>query len=251
MTDDMKLSSIQSNIANILPIFKREFASYFNSPIAYIFVAVFLVVVNGLFFQRFFLTNQAMLRDWFGLLPWMFLLLAPAITMRSWAEEKKSNTIEFLLTLPIRDWEVVVAKFLSSFLFLGLVLAASITVPLTVGRLGDLDSGVVAAGYAGALLLGAMYLSLGLLISSFTRNQIVAFLISLSAMFALFIAGSNNVLSFLSGSVAEALQFLSTATHFNSLSRGIFDTRDIIYYLSFTALFVYLNVQSIGSRNWR
>ncbi len=171
--------------------------------------------------------------------------------MRSWAEEKKTNTIEFLLTLPIRDGEVVAAKFLSSFLFLGLILALSLTLPVTVGRLGDLDAGVAAAGYVGALLLGGMYLSIGLLVSSFTENQIVAFLVSLSVMFGLFIIGSNNVLSFLSGPIAAVLQFLSTATHFNSVSRGIFDTRDIIYYLSFTALFLYLNVQSIGSRNWR
>ncbi|MBI1961687.1 MAG: ABC transporter permease subunit [Parcubacteria group bacterium] len=247
----MKLTVIKSSIANIMPLCKREFVAYFNSPIAYVFAAVFLVVTNWLFFQQFFLANQAMLRDWFGLLPWMFLLLAPAITMRSWAEEKKTNTIEFLLTLPIRDSEVVAAKFLSSFLFLGLILALSLTMPITVGRLGDLDAGVAAAGYVGALLLGGMYLSIGLLVSSFTRNQIVAFLVSLSVMFSLFIIGSNNVLSFLSGPIASVLQFLSTATHFNSVSRGIFDTRDIIYYLSFTALFLYLNVQSISSRNWR
>ncbi|PIP67084.1 MAG: ABC transporter [Parcubacteria group bacterium CG_4_9_14_0_2_um_filter_41_8] len=236
---------------NIKPIFKREFVSFFNSPIAYIFVAVFLVVTNWLFFTRFFLTGQANMREWFGLVPWLFLLLAPAITMRSWAEEKKSGTVEFLLTLPIRDWEVVIAKFLSSLSFLAVVLIFSLTIPITIGKLGDIDFGVIISGYVGAILMGAMYLSLGLLISSFTKNQIVSFLISLSVLFAIFIIGSNNVMSFLQGPLASIMQFLSSATHFNSIVKGIFDSRDIIYYLSFTALFIYLNIQTIGSRNWR
>jgi len=176
----MNLKSLQSSIANIKPIFKREFVSFFNSPIAYIFVAVFLVVMNWLFFTRFFLTAQANMREWFGLVPWLFLLLAPAITMRSWAEEKKTGTVEFLLTLPIRDWEVVLAKFLSALAFLCVVLIFSLTIPITIGKLGDIDTGVIISGYVGAILMGAMYLSLGLLISSFTKNQIVSFLISLS-----------------------------------------------------------------------
>lgn len=247
----MNTKPIKSSIANIKPIFKREFVSFFNSPIAYIFVAVFLVVTNWLFFTRFFLTGQANMREWFGLVPWLFLLLAPAITMRSWAEEKKSGTVEFLLTLPIRDWEVVVAKFLSSLSFLAVVLIFSLTIPITIGRLGDIDIGVIVAGYVGAILMGAMYLSLGLLISSFSKNQIVSFLISLAVLFGLFIIGSNNVLSFLQGPIATVMQFLSTATHFNSIVKGIFDSRDIIYYLSFTGLFIYLNIQTIGSRNWR
>ncbi|OIO49235.1 MAG: ABC transporter [Parcubacteria group bacterium CG1_02_41_12] len=247
----MNLKPIQSSINNIKPIFKREFVSFFNSPIAYIFVAVFLVVTNWLFFTRFFLTGQANMREWFGLVPWLFLLLAPAITMRSWAEEKKSGTVEFLLTLPIRDWEVVIAKFLSSLSFLAVVLIFSLTIPITIGKLGDIDFGVIISGYVGAILMGAMYLSLGLLISSFTKNQIVSFLISLSVLFAIFIIGSNNVMSFLQGPLASIMQFLSSATHFNSIVKGIFDSRDIIYYLSFTALFIYLNIQTIGSRNWR
>jgi len=247
----MNSAPIKASIRNIKPLLKREFVSYFNSPIAYIFVAVFLVVVNWLFFQRFFLTGQASMRQWFGLLPWMFLLLAPAMTMRSWAEEKKTGTMEFLLTLPVRDWEVVIAKFLSAMLFLLLVLLLSVSVPVTVAVLGDIDTGVVIAGYAGAILLGALYVSFGLLVSSFTKNQIVAFLLSLASLFVIFFIGSNNVLSFVTGPIASIVQFLSSATHFNSIVKGIFDTRDLLYYISFTALFLYLNVQSISSRNWR
>ncbi len=247
----MNLQPLQDSYNNIKPIFKREFVSFFNSPIAYIFVAVFLIVTNWLFFQRFFLTGQANMRDWFGLLPWLFLLLVPAMTMRSWAEEKKGGTIEFLLTLPLRDWEVVLAKYFSSLAFLVVVLLFSLSVPITIGSIGDMDMGVIVAGYLGALLLGSMYIGLGLLISSFTLNQIVAFLVSLSVLFVIFFIGSNNVLSFITGPLADVIQFISSATHFNSIVRGIFDSRDILYYLSFTILFLYLNVQSIGSRNWR
>jgi ABC-2 type transport system permease protein len=247
----MNIKPIKSSINNIFPIFKREFVSFFNSPIAYIFVAVFLIVTNWLFFTRFFLTGQANMREWFGLVPWLLLLLAPAITMRAWAEEKKTGTMEFLLTLPIRDWEVVIAKFLSSLSFLIIVLIFSLSIPITIARLGNLDFGIIFAGYIGTLLMGSMYLSLGLLISSFSKNQIVAFLISLAVLFGLFIIGSNNVLSFVQGPIASVLQFVSTATHFNSIIKGIFDSRDIIYYISFTALFIYLNIQTIGSRNWR
>jgi|TARA_Y100000310_G_scaffold151231_3_gene150779 ABC-2 type transport system permease protein len=247
----MNTKALKSSVANIKPIFKREFISYFNSPIAYIFVAVFLIIINFLFFQRFFLNAQANMREWFGLIPWLFLLLAPALTMRSWAEEKKTGTIEFLLTLPIRDWEIVIAKFLSAFSFMILVLVFSLVLPITIGRIGDLDIGVVIAGYIGAILMGGMYLSLGLLLSSLTKNQIVSFLLSLTVLFLIFFIGSNNVISFISGPLATVIQFVSTATHFNSISKGILDSRDLIYYISFTALFLYLNVQAIGSRNWR
>jgi len=247
----MNLKLVKESISNIYPIFKREFISFFNSPIAYIFVAVFLIATNWLFFSGFFLIGQANMRSWFGLVSWLFLFLAPAITMRSWADEKKSGTIEFLLTLPIRDFEVVLAKFLSCLAFLIIVLTFSLTIPITIGSLGDIDTGIVIAGYVGVILMGAMYLSLGLFISSLTRNQVVAFLISLAVLFSLFIIGSNNVLVFLQGPFASLASFLSTTTHFNSIIKGIFDSRDIIYYLSFTALFLYLNSQIIGSRNWR
>lgn len=247
----INFNAVKTSLNRIRPIFKREFVSYFNSPIAYIFVAVFLVAANWLFFQKFFLVKEVSMREWFALLPWVFLLLAPALTMRSWAEEKKNGTIEFLLTLPIRDAEVVLAKFGSSLAFLALTLILSLSIPVSLAGLGDLDRGVVLAGYVGALLLGGMYIALGLFISSLTSNQIVAFLLSLAALFALFIIGSNNVLAFVSGPLAGLFRFIGSGTHFNGITKGIFDTRDIIYYLSSIALFLYLNVQVIGSRKWR
>lgn len=236
---------------NIITIFKKELASYFNSPIAYIFVAVFLVISNWLFFQNFFLINQASMREYFMLLPWIFLFLSPAITMRIWAEEKKSGTIELLLTLPVKDWEVVLAKFLSSLVFLSFVLLLSLTIPITVSRLGNMDWGPIIGGYIGAILLGGAYLSLGLFISSLTKNQIIAFLIGLVCCFAVFIVGADFVLQKMGGNMVSIFQFLGIGAHFNNIGKGIIDSRDLIYYISFIFLFLYLNVKSIESRNWR
>ncbi|OGF20395.1 ABC transporter [Candidatus Falkowbacteria bacterium RBG_13_39_14] len=236
---------------NILTIFKKELASYFNSPIAYIFTAVFLVIANWLFFQNFYIIGQANMRSYFILLPWMFLFLAPAITMRVWAEEKKAGTMELLLTLPVKDWEVVAAKFLSALGFLSFTLILSLTIPFTISRLGNLDWGPVIGGYIGAILMGGAYLSLGLFISSLTKNQIIAFLIGVVCCFAVFIIGADFVLQKMNGSITPLLQFLGIGSHFNTIGKGIIDSRDLIYYGSFIFIFLFLNVKSIESRNWR
>ncbi len=185
------------------------------------------------------------------LLPWIFLFLSPAITMRIWAEEKKSGTIELLLTLPVKDWEVVLAKFLSSLVFLSFVLLLSLTIPITVSRLGNMDWGPVIGGYIGAILLGGAYLSLGLFISSLTKNQIIAFLIGMVCCFAVFIVGADFVLQKMGGNIAILFQFLGIGAHFNNIGKGLIDSRDLIYYISFIFIFLYLNVKSLESRNWR
>jgi len=236
---------------NIITIFKKELASYFNSPIAYIFVAVFLIVSNWLFFQNFYLIGQANMRSYFMILPWIFLFLAPAITMRVWAEEKKSGTIELLLTLPVKDWEVVLGKFLSAVIFLSFTLLLSITIPLTVSKIGNMDWGVVIGGYIGAVLMGGAYLSLGLFISSLTKNQIIAFLIGLVCCFTVYIIGADFVLQKMNSAVVPLFQFLSVGHHFNNIGKGIIDSRNIIYYFSFMFIFLYLNAKSIESRNWK
>lgn len=236
---------------NIITIFKKEFASYFNSPIAYIFIAVFLLVSNWLFFQNFYLIGQADMRGYFMLLPWIFLFLTPAITMRIWAEEKKAGTIELLLTLPVKDWEVVFAKFISGLAFLTFVLLLSITIPFTVMRLGNMDWGPVMGGYLGAILMGGAYLSLGLFISSLTKNQIIAFLLGIVCCFIIFIIGADFVLQKMSGSLVPIMQFIGIGAHFENIGKGIIDSRDLIYYFSFIFIFLYLNVKSIESRNWR
>src|SRR3990167_1244335 len=211
-------------------LFKKELMSYFNSPIAYIFIGVFLIAGNWLFFSSFFLIGQASLRNYFSLLPWIFLFLSPAITMRLWAEEKKSGTIEFLLTLPVTDWQAVLAKFLSALAFLFFSLLLSLTLPLSVAMLGNLDKGPVIGGYLGALFLGGSYLALGLFIPSLTKNQIIAFILGLAACFTAFIVGADFVLAGAPAALAPIMKFLGLGSHFNNVAKGVIDTKDLIFY---------------------
>ncbi len=232
-------------------LFKKELMSYFNSPIAYIFIAVFLVVGNWLFFKNFFLIGQANLRPYFDLLPWIFLFMAPAVTMRLWAEEKKSGTIEFLLTLPVTDWQVVLAKFLGALIFVIVALALTFTLPLTVSGLGNIDWGPVMGAYIGSVLLAGAYLALGLFISSLTKNQIIAFILAMVASFVAFMIGADFVLFGAPQFLVPVMKFLGLGSHFYNISKGIIDSRDIIYYASFIFLFLWLNVRVIESRNWK
>jgi ABC-2 type transport system permease protein len=225
--------------------------SYFNSPIAYIFIAVFLIVGNWLFFNSFFLVGQASMRNYFTLLPWLFLFLAPAITMRGWAEEKKSGTIEFLLTLPITDWQAVLAKFFSALFFVAVTLALTLSLPLTIARLGNLDYGPVIGSYLGAIFLAGAYLSLGLFISSLTKNQIIAFVLGLVACFIFFMIGMDFVLQGAPAFAAPVMKFLGLGSHFYNIARGVIDTKDLVYYLSFIFFFLWLNARVIESRDWK
>lgn len=235
----------------ILVLFKKELLSYFNSPIAYIFIAVFLIVGNWLFFNTFFLVNQAGMRGYFGLLPWLFMFIAPAITMRSWAEEKKAGTIEFLLTLPLTDWQVVLAKFFSALAFMGMTLLLTLSLPITIARLGNMDIGPVIGGYIGSLFLAGAYLSLGLFVSSMTKNQIIAFVLGLVACFIFFIIGADFVLMGAPDALMPAMKFLGLGSHFDSIGRGVLDTKDIVYYLSFIFMFLWLNARVIEARSWK
>jgi ABC-2 type transport system permease protein len=235
---------------NILIIAKKEFKSYFISPIAYVFITVYLVITNFLFFQGFFLNNQADMRGYFSLLPWVFLFFVPAITMRSWAEEKKARTLELLLTWPLSDVEVVVGKFLASFAFLTIAILASISIPVTIMMLGSPDMGPILGGYAGAILMGAAYLAIGLWISSHTENQIIAFIVGVVVTFLLFIISNPFVLMAAPAWMAPVLNYIGLGNHFESIERGVIDSRDIVYYLSVVGFFLFLNVQSLGSRKW-
>jgi ABC-2 type transport system permease protein len=234
----------------ILTIFKKEFTAYFLSPIAYVFITVYLVVTNFLFFQGFFLINQADMRGYFGLLPWIFLFFVPAITMRGWAEEKKVKTLELLLTLPVRDIDLVLGKFLASFCFLGLAVVMSITIPITIMIIGSPDIGVLFSSYLGSLLMGAAYLAIGLWISSLTENQIVAFIVGVVVTFLLFIIGTPFVTMAAPSLLVPTLAYLGLGNHFDSINRGVIDTRDILYYLSVVGFFLFLNVRSLESRKW-
>lgn len=236
---------------NIYTIFKKELAGYFNSPIAYIFIAVFLVSSSWLFFQNFFLYNQAVMRGYFSFLPWIFLFLAPAIAMRSFAEEKKSGTMELILTLPIKDWEVVAGKFLSSLGFMAITILLSISIPISISNIGQLDIGPVIGGYIGTILLAGAYLCIGIFISSLTKNQIISFVLAIAASFGLFIIGTNFVLEAVPNFLVPLFSFIGLGTHFQNIAKGVIDTRDLIYYSSFIFLFLWLTVRNLESRNWR
>lgn len=238
-------------IKTIYILFKKELMGYFNSPIAYIFLGVFLVAGNWLFFKNFFLIDQVSMRGYFDLLPWIFLFLTPAITMRLWAEEKRSGTIEFLLTLPVTDWQVVLAKFFGALAFLFIALLLTITLPITLGALGNVDWGPVIGSYLGALFLGGAYLALGLFISSLTKNQIIAFMLSLMACFIAFIIGADFVLVTAPQFAVPTMKFLGLGSHFYNIAKGIIDSKDIIYYLSFIFIFLWLNARIIQIRSWK
>jgi ABC-2 type transport system permease protein len=240
----------RESLQTIRTICGKEFKAFFVSPIAYVFITVYLVVTNFLFFQGFFLINQADMRGYFGLLPWVFLFFVPAITMRTWAEEKKVKTLEILLTWPVSDLQVVLGKFLAAFAFLAVAILLSITIPITIVFLGNPDVGAIVCSYVGALLMGAAYLAIGLWISSLTENQIVAFILGVVATFILFIVGSPFVTMAAPSLVVPVLTYLGLGTHFDSIGRGVIDTRDIIYYLSIIGFFLFLNVRSLESRKW-
>ena len=236
---------------NALAIFQKEFKSYFISPIAYIFIITFILFSSWLFFRTFFLIGQAHLRPLFGILPWLFLILAPAITMRAWAEEKKLGTMEILMTLPIKDHEVVLGKFFASFLFIITAVLLTFPLPLTVYILGEPDTGTIVGGYLGACLMGGAYLAIGLFISSLTKNQIVAFIISIIICFALLIIGEDFVLMSTPSMIAPIFTYLGLGAHFESISRGVIDSRDLIYYFSVIGFFLFLNTLVIESRKWK
>lgn len=231
-------------------ITKKEFSSYFQSPIAYIFITVFLVLTQWLFFRGFFIVGQATLREFFGLVPIVFLLFVPAVTMRLWAEEKKLGTLELLLTFPVKDWEVVMGKYIASLGFLAVSVLLTIPLAITVAALGNPDNGALVGGYVGCILMGGAYLAIGLWISGLTQNQIVAFIITAVICFVLYIIGDPIVLSSVPQALVPFFSNLSIGYHFESIGRGVLDSRDLIYYLSIIGFFLFLNIRSVESRQW-
>lgn len=235
---------------NVFAIARKEIRSYWNSPIAYIYVTVFLALVSWFFFESFFLQNQAALRDFFGLLPMAFVLFVPAVTMRLWAEEKKLGTIELLMTLPLKDHEVVLGKFLAAFFFLGVTILLSLPLAGIVAYLGKPDPGPIVGGYVGALLMGAAFLAIGIFFSSTTENQIIALVVSFVFAILLLLLDSSVILSRVPAPIAPVIDFLGIRSHFESIARGVLDSRDVLYFLSVTGFFLFLNVRTIQSRKW-
>jgi ABC-2 type transport system permease protein len=220
-----------------LHIFRKEFKDYFFSPIAYIVIAVFLLITGWFFFMTFFLYDQAELRGFFQLLPLICSFVIPAVTMRLFSEEMNVGSYETLLTLPVSAVEIVLGKFAAAAAFIGTMLLPTLLYPITISLMGDLDWGPVVGGYIGALCLGAGFCAVGLFASSLTRNQIVAFIIGMIICFCL--TTVDQMLFFFPGKIVALLSYLGAGAHFENISRGIVDSRDLIYFLSlvFVALF--------------
>ncbi|OGS36319.1 MAG: ABC transporter [Elusimicrobia bacterium RIFOXYB2_FULL_49_7] len=232
-------------------IFKKEFFGYFNSPIAYVYLFVYIGLTNWLFFKTFFLGGQASMRSYFGILPILFLFFVPAVTMRLWAEERKSGTIEMLFTLPVKIIEVVMGKFLAAFAFLSVSLFLSLSVPISVAIAGDPEWGPILGGYLGVFLMGGAYLAIGMFVSNLTENQIIAFILGVVITFGFYILGSPIVTFSLPNFIVPAVSYLGLGNHYESIGRGVIDSRDIAYYLSMMGVFLFLNIYSIENRKWR
>jgi ABC-2 type transport system permease protein len=228
---------------------KREIKTYFNSPVAYIVVMVFMLIAGYLFFSQLFLEKQAELRYYFTLTPLIFTFIIPAITMRLIAEEKGSGTLEMLITMPVRDWEVVLGKFMAGMAMLGTIVGMTLFYAITVAALGPVDRGPVITGYLGLLLMGGSYVAIGVMASSLTKNQIVAFILAFAISFALFIFG--QILQFAPEWLSPVLAYLSMGNHFESFSRGVVDSRDVLFYVSLMAVALVIATASLESRKWK
>lgn len=234
---------------NILTIGRRELGAYFNSPVAYIVIPAYLLVSGYLFFSQVFLVGEASLRDFFGTAPLLFIFFFPAVTMRLLAEEKRTKTIELLITMPVTDWQVIIGKFLGALGVLLMMLLLTVAYAVTLSTMGKLDWGATVAGYLGLVLLGASYIAIGLMASSWTRHQVAASLITVAITFALYIGG--KLLPILPKALAPIVEYLSLDSHFSNIARGVLDTRDLIYYLSLIGVCLFMATQSLDSRRWR
>jgi len=234
--------------ANILTIFRRELRSYFNSPVAYVVIVVFLAIIGWFFTNNLFLMNIASLRVMFELVPLVYLFFVPAITMRLLAEEKKSGTLELLTTKPVMDVEIVLGKFLAAWALLAAALLPTLLYLVTMIFLGSIDPGPVLTGYVGLLLMGAVYVGVGLFSSSITENQIVAFIVGFLITLALFLL--DKVLMYAPATFASTLEFLGIDYHFGNIARGVIDSRNIIYFLSLLGFSLYLATVSLERRKW-
>lgn len=223
-------------MASIGNIFRREFAGYFITPVAYVFIVIFLALAAALTFYvgSFFERGRADLLSFFQWHPWLYLFFMPAISMRLWAEERKTGTIELFLTLPVSTAAAVVGKFLAAWVFAGLALALTFPIWLTVNYLGEPDNGVIAASYIGSFLLAGAYLAIGSCLSALTRNQVIAFVLTVTVCFLFNVLGTGALQPVLGDAVPaeflETLASFSLLSHFNNIVKGVIDLRDLAYY---------------------
>jgi ABC-2 type transport system permease protein len=225
----------------VATITRRELAAYFQSPVAYVFLVIFLLLA-GVFtftFGGFFERGEASLSALFNWMPWLFLFLVPAVGMRLWSEERRLGTIELLLTMPVASWQAILGKFVASWLFLAIALALTFPMIITVNWLGDPDNGVIASGYVGALLLAGAYLAISSMTSAMTRNQVIAFIVAVVLCLLLILVGFSPVTDMLSRwaspRVVESVARFSVLTHYDGFQRGVIESRDLLYFLSVIA----------------
>lgn len=234
---------------NIKAIFKKELYSFFTSPMAYIFLVVFSLV-NGYFFTNtFFLYDQSNMRSLFSIVPLVYLFFIPAVSMGLLSREKGLGTIEILSTLPIHDYELVIGKYLAAFALIVTALSTSIIHYITLSFVGtNIDHGAVISGYLGLALMGGVYAAIGIFSSSITDNQVVAFIIGIAIVIAFFLM--DQLLVFVPSFMSTFIQYLSTGFHLSNISRGVIDTRNLIYFASMISFFLYVTTQIVSSRKW-
>ena len=229
-------------------IVKRELASYFSTPLAYVFIVIFLALIGSFTFYlgNFFVRGQADLNSFFAFHPWVYILLIPAVTMRLWAEERKSGTIELLMTLPLTTAQSVVGKFFAAWFFIFIALILTFPIWITVNYLGQPDNGVILAGYVGSFFMSGAYLSIGSCVSAFTKNQVIAFVVAATLCFIFTMSGVDIVLNFFKVWAPEFLvntiSSMSFLTHFESITKGVFEIRDFLFYLSVIIFWLFLNI---------
>ena len=235
-------------------VLKRELVGYFITPVAYVFIVIFLVL-NGVFtfnLGGFYERGQADLAPFFAFHPWLYLFLIPAVSMRLWAEERRGGTIELLMTLPLSRTSAVVGKFLAAWAFCAIALALTFPIWITVNVLGEPDNGAILAGYIGSLLLAGSFLALGACLSATTKSQVIAFVLTVVVCFAFLLAGFDPVLSFFSGwapqFIVEAISGFSVMTHFDAISNGVIDLRDIVFFASLIVIALAANALVIDLR---
>ena len=231
-----------------LTISRRELAAYFSTPLAYVFIVIFLALAGSVtfYFGGFFDRNQADLQPFFAFHPWLYLFLIPAVGMRLWAEERKSGTLELLLTLPLTTVDSVLGKFLAAWIFAGIALALTFPIWITVNWLGDPDNGVIVASYIGSWLMAGAFLAIGGFVSALTRNQVIAFVIGAAVCFLFLMSGLDVVQGAVRGwappYVVELLGSLSFLVHFERVLKGVLDIRDLIFFFSVMGVFLFANV---------
>ena len=241
-------------VGRIGVIFKRELSSYFATPIAAVFIVIFLLLSGAFTFYlgNFFVRGQADLMPFFDFHPWLYLVLIPALAMRLWAEERKAGTIELLLTLPITVGEAVIGKFLAAWFFTGIALALTFPIWITVNVLGKPDNGVILAGYLGSLLMAGGFLAIGSCMSAVTKNQVIAFVMSVMVCLGFVLSGFPMVLEFFDSwsphFIMSAISSFSFLTHFHSISKGVLDLRDIFFFLSLIAFWLFATATIIDMK---